>query len=216
MPGSWPRHATTPRSPSASPTTSRASASCTRGCASVVASSRRLRARRPSSSTRCARSAARSSGASPRSRSSAGAPRSTTPRRGSASRPRSSGCAPSTTSSPRSHSTRPRPPHPKAPRSPDARRDLERELRIMGPINPLALEEHDALQERHQFLQEQLEDVKAQPSRAGTRHQGRRPRDRHDLQRRVRRREPALHRPLRHAVPRRRRAGSCSPIPTTR
>ena len=31
----------------------------------------------------------------------------------------------------------------------------------MGPINPLALEEHDALQERHQFLQEQLEDVKA-------------------------------------------------------
>jgi chromosome segregation protein len=40
-------------------------------------------------------------------------------------------------------------------------RDLERELRIMGPINPLALEEHDALQERHQFLQEQLEDVKA-------------------------------------------------------
>ncbi len=39
-------------------------------------------------------------------------------------------------------------------------RDLERELRIMGPINPLALEEHDALQERHAFLQEQLEDVK--------------------------------------------------------
>ena len=31
----------------------------------------------------------------------------------------------------------------------------------MGPINPLALEEHDALQERHAFLQEQLEDVKA-------------------------------------------------------
>jgi chromosome segregation protein len=40
-------------------------------------------------------------------------------------------------------------------------RDLERELRLMGPINPLALEEHDALQERHLFLQEQLEDVKA-------------------------------------------------------
>ena len=31
----------------------------------------------------------------------------------------------------------------------------------MGPINPLALEEHDALQERHEFLQAQLEDVKA-------------------------------------------------------
>jgi chromosome segregation protein len=39
-------------------------------------------------------------------------------------------------------------------------RDLERELRIMGPINPLALEEYDALQERHEFLSQQLEDVK--------------------------------------------------------
>jgi chromosome segregation protein len=40
-------------------------------------------------------------------------------------------------------------------------RELERELRLMGPINPLALEEHDALLERHEFLQAQLEDVKA-------------------------------------------------------
>ena len=39
-------------------------------------------------------------------------------------------------------------------------RDLERELRLMGPINPLALEEHAALQERHDFLSGQLEDVK--------------------------------------------------------
>ncbi|HEY6530736.1 MAG TPA: chromosome segregation protein SMC [Acidimicrobiales bacterium] len=39
-------------------------------------------------------------------------------------------------------------------------RELERELRIMGPINPLALEEYDALQERHEFLQHQLDDVK--------------------------------------------------------
>jgi chromosome segregation protein len=39
-------------------------------------------------------------------------------------------------------------------------RDLERELRLMGPINPLALEEYDALLERHDFLQQQLEDVK--------------------------------------------------------
>jgi chromosome segregation protein len=31
----------------------------------------------------------------------------------------------------------------------------------MGPINPLALEEYEALQERHTFLQEQLDDVKA-------------------------------------------------------
>ena len=39
-------------------------------------------------------------------------------------------------------------------------RDLERELKLMGPINPLALEEFTALQERHAFLEEQLEDVK--------------------------------------------------------
>jgi chromosome segregation protein len=45
--------------------------------------------------------------------------------------------------------------------TPTARvRELERELRIMGPINPLALEEFEALQERHQFLQQQLDDVK--------------------------------------------------------
>jgi chromosome segregation protein len=40
-------------------------------------------------------------------------------------------------------------------------RELERELRLMGPINPLALEEYGALQERHGFLEGQLEDVKA-------------------------------------------------------
>ena len=39
-------------------------------------------------------------------------------------------------------------------------RDLERELRLMGPINPLALEEFTELQERHKFLEEQLEDVR--------------------------------------------------------
>jgi chromosome segregation protein len=40
------------------------------------------------------------------------------------------------------------------------RSELERELRLMGPINPLALEEHAALLERHQFLDAQLEDVR--------------------------------------------------------
>jgi chromosome segregation protein len=40
-------------------------------------------------------------------------------------------------------------------------KDLERELRIMGPINPLALEEFEVLSERHEFLQAQLDDVKA-------------------------------------------------------
>jgi chromosome segregation protein len=41
------------------------------------------------------------------------------------------------------------------------RSELERELRLMGPVNPLALEEHAALAERHQFLEDQLEDVRA-------------------------------------------------------
>jgi chromosome segregation protein len=40
-------------------------------------------------------------------------------------------------------------------------RELERELRLMGPINPLALEEHEALQERHTFLEAQLDDVRS-------------------------------------------------------
>ncbi|HUJ67763.1 MAG TPA: hypothetical protein VLX59_19620, partial [Acidimicrobiales bacterium] len=40
------------------------------------------------------------------------------------------------------------------------RAELERELRLMGPINPLALEEYTALQDRHQFLEAQLEDVR--------------------------------------------------------
>ncbi|MGD9996213.1 MAG: chromosome segregation protein SMC [Ilumatobacteraceae bacterium] len=45
--------------------------------------------------------------------------------------------------------------------SPVARvRDLERELRLMGPINPLALEEFTELQQRHDFLETQLEDVR--------------------------------------------------------
>ncbi len=40
-------------------------------------------------------------------------------------------------------------------------REIERELRQMGPINPLAVEEHAALCERYELLQSQLEDVKA-------------------------------------------------------
>lgn len=39
-------------------------------------------------------------------------------------------------------------------------RELERELRILGPVNPLAVEEYDAASERHTFLSQQLEDVK--------------------------------------------------------
>jgi chromosome segregation protein len=40
-------------------------------------------------------------------------------------------------------------------------RELDREVRLLGPINPLALEEYNELQQRHQFLEEQLEDVRS-------------------------------------------------------
>ena len=39
-------------------------------------------------------------------------------------------------------------------------RELDRDLKRMGPINPLALEEHHALSERHDFVSEQLDDVR--------------------------------------------------------
>ena len=39
-------------------------------------------------------------------------------------------------------------------------RTAERDLQLLGKINPLALEEYDALQERHGFLASQLEDLK--------------------------------------------------------
>jgi chromosome segregation protein len=37
---------------------------------------------------------------------------------------------------------------------------VEKELAAMGPVNPLALEELSALEERHRFLEEQVEDVR--------------------------------------------------------
>jgi chromosome segregation protein len=40
-------------------------------------------------------------------------------------------------------------------------RELDRELRLLGPINPLALEEFNELQQRHTFLEAQLEDVRS-------------------------------------------------------
>jgi len=55
----------------------------------------------------------------------------------------------------------PCPPLPPGTTADHRARELERDLRLMGPINPLALEEHAALMERHTFLEAQLEDVKA-------------------------------------------------------
>jgi chromosome segregation protein len=52
------------------------------------------------------------------------------------------------------------PPLPEGVSSQARVRDLDRELRLMGPVNPLALQEYEALQERHQLIQDQLDDVR--------------------------------------------------------
>ncbi len=39
-------------------------------------------------------------------------------------------------------------------------RAAERALSMLGKVNPLALEEFSAMEERHQFLTEQLEDLR--------------------------------------------------------
>ncbi len=51
------------------------------------------------------------------------------------------------------------PPLPAGSSAPTRARELEREIRLMGPVNPLALEEYAALEERHKFLEGQLHDV---------------------------------------------------------
>ncbi len=55
----------------------------------------------------------------------------------------------------------PCPPLPEGVDPPRRIEQLQGELEIMGPINPLALEECQALQERHEFLQAQLADISA-------------------------------------------------------
>ena len=53
------------------------------------------------------------------------------------------------------------PPLPEGTTATARARDLERELRLLGPVNPLALEEAAALRERQEFLDGQLDDVKS-------------------------------------------------------
>ncbi|MGH9206187.1 MAG: AAA family ATPase, partial [Acidimicrobiales bacterium] len=55
----------------------------------------------------------------------------------------------------------PAPELPDGTAAPERSRELERELRLMGPVNPLALEELSALAERSSLLERQLEDVRS-------------------------------------------------------
>ena len=52
------------------------------------------------------------------------------------------------------------PPLPEGMSPPARARDLERELRRMGPINPLALREFEELTARHDFVSTQIDDVR--------------------------------------------------------
>ena len=80
-------------------------------------------------------------------------------------------------------------------------RNAERALAQLGRINPLALEEFAALEERHRFLSEQLEDLKTDPAGpARHRLRGRRA-GRAGLQRGLRRCGPRVRKHLRPAVP---------------
>ena len=83
-------------------------------------------------------------------------------------------------------------------------RELERELRVMGSINPLALEEYEALAERHDFLTEPARRRQGQP--AASFNKVIRAIDEEivrGLRRRLRGRERELRAAVRHAVPRR-------------
>ena len=109
---------------------------------------------------------------SPRSASGCSASSSTRPRSACASSRRSSCAARSSTSSPRPRSTA-SPPELADGMTPTVRvRELERELRVMGPINPLALEEFEALSERHTFLDRAARRREGQPRASSARSSG--------------------------------------------
>ncbi len=82
-------------------------------------------------------------------------------------------------------------------------RDLERELRLLGPINPLALEELRALEERSSFVDSQLDDVRSARRELGARHPRRRRRDRRQVRGGVPGRGLTLRGALLDVVPRR-------------
>ena len=152
---------------------------------------------------------------STRSASEPGAPRSTRPRPGCGWSRRSRCCATTSTSSPRRPRPAEAPPLPEGVSAQARVRELDRELRLLGPINPLALEEFTELQQRHAFLEEQLEDVRT---------------TRRELNRVIRAVDDEiqtvfaaayadvsdeLHDPVRRRCSRAAAAGSCSPSPTT-
>ncbi len=80
-------------------------------------------------------------------------------------------------------------------------RELERELRMLGPINPLALEEFTELSAAPHVPRGAARGRALDAARPGPDHQGRRPGDPVRLRRRLRRRQRQLHRAVRDALP---------------
>ena len=80
----------------------------------------------------------------------------------------------------------------------------QRQLDQLGKVNPLALEEFAALEERHAFLVTQLEDLQEDPPRPADRDQGSRRPGAAGVRRRLRGHRARVRAHLRRAVPRRR------------
>ena len=91
----------------------------------------------------------------------------------------------------------------------------DRDLALLGKVNPLALEEFAALEERHQFLSTQLEDLKATRRDLLTVVKRGRRADPRDLHRRVPRRRPRVRDRLLARCSRAARGGWSSPTRTT-
>ncbi|WP_278259247.1 hypothetical protein [Nocardioides convexus] len=82
-------------------------------------------------------------------------------------------------------------------------RSAEKALNMLGRVNPLALEEFSAMEERHQFLSEQPGGPAPDPQGPARHRQGRRRPGGAGLHRGVRRRDQGLRPDLRPALPRR-------------
>ena len=94
-------------------------------------------------------------------------------------------------------------------------RELDRELRLMGPVNPLALEELAALEERDRFLERAARRRSQRPAGAGQRHPGGRRGDRGRVHAGLRRRRPPLRRACSRCSSPAAPGASASTIPTT-
>ena len=188
----------------------------TAGSATSAGNGRRPPGWPPPASTPSARSGPRPSGPSATPGSGGPGSRSKRPRSAPSSTPPSRPAGATWSANRRSPSPPRRPPARRARPCPPGARRLERELRLMGAINPLALEEYEAQKERYTLLESQLEDVKAARRDLAADHQAGQRGDRHPLRLGLRGHRAALRGPHRHPVPRRLGPAPARPSPKIR